>query len=151
MTLLAATAPRAPASTRLLHVDPGARTLEHTALAALPALVDRGDLVVVNDAATLPAALRLTSHDAEIRLAAHAPDGGFHAVVLGAGTWRTPTEQRGPPPRLRAGERVVSGELTATVVAVDATEPALVTLRFEQTGAAFERALYARGKVVQYS
>jgi S-adenosylmethionine:tRNA ribosyltransferase-isomerase len=132
-------------------VDPAARTLEHTALVALPALVARGDLVIVNDAATLPASLRLTSHDAEMRLAAHAPDGAFHAVVLGAGTWRTPTERRGPAPRLRPGERVTSGELTATVVAVDATEPALVTLRFEQTGAAFERALYARGEVVQYS
>ncbi|HSU42214.1 MAG TPA: S-adenosylmethionine:tRNA ribosyltransferase-isomerase, partial [Polyangiaceae bacterium] len=75
----------------------------------------------------------------------------FHAVVLGAGTWRTPTEERGRAPQLRAGERVASGELTATVVAVDAAEPALVTLRFDQTGAVFERALYARGTVVQYS
>jgi S-adenosylmethionine:tRNA ribosyltransferase-isomerase len=151
MTLMPATAPRARASTRLLHVDPATGSLEHTALGALPALLDAGDLVVVNDAATLPAALRLTSHAAEVRLAAHAPDGAFHAVVLGAGTWRTPTEERGRAPRLCAGERVASGELTATVVAVDASEPALVTLRFEQTGAAFERALYARGEVVQYS
>ena len=151
MKLLPATAPRDRASTRLLHVDPRAGSVEHTALSALPALVEPGDLVIVNDAATLPAALRLTSHDAELRLAAHAPDGAFHAVVLGAGTWRTPTEERGRAPSLRAGERVASGELTGTVVAVDSSEPALVTLRFDQKGAAFERALYARGEVVQYS
>ena len=151
MRLLPATAPRDRARTRLLHVDPTTGGVEHTALSALPALVEAGDLVIVNDAATLPAALRLTSHDAELRLAAHAPNGAFHAVVLGAGTWRTPTEERGRAPQLRAGERVASGELTATVVGVDAAEPALVTLRFDQTGAVFERALYARGQVVQYS
>jgi S-adenosylmethionine:tRNA ribosyltransferase-isomerase len=125
--------------------------LRHATIGALPEFLAAGDLVVMNDAATLPAALRLTSHDAELRLAAHAPDGAFYAVVLGTGTWRTPTENRGPAPRLEPGARVASGELTATILAIDAAEPALVTLRFDQVGSAFEQALYARGRVVQYS
>jgi len=106
---------------------------------------------VVNDAATLPAALRLTSHDAELRLAAHAPNGEFFAVVLGAGTWRTPTERRGPAPALRVGERVASGALTGVITHVDAEGAELVRVRFEQQGAELERALYASGVPVQYS
>ena len=137
MTLAPAVAPRAPLGVRLLHVDPVAQTLGHATIAALPELVAPGDLVVVNDAATLPAALRLTSHDAELRLAAHAPNGAFYAIVLGRGSWRVPTERRGPAPRLCAGERVASGELGATILEVDPDEPALVTLRFDQVGAAF--------------
>jgi S-adenosylmethionine:tRNA ribosyltransferase-isomerase len=151
MTFLPATLPRVPTERRLLHVDPASGALRHSTFTALPEFLATGDLVVVNDAATLPAALRLTSHDAEIRLAAHAPDRAFRALVLGAGTWRTPTERRGPPPRFGPGARIASGELTATIVEVDRDEPALVTLRFDQVGAAFERALYARGEVVQYS
>jgi S-adenosylmethionine:tRNA ribosyltransferase-isomerase len=152
MTALApAVSPRARGSERLLVVDPVAGGVRHLRIAGLPELLRPGDLVVVNDAATLPASLRLTSHDAELRLAAHAPDGGFLAVVLGAGSWRTPTEARGPAPRLAVGERLTSGSLTATVMAVDADNPELVRVRFEQTGAAFEAALYATGEVVQYS
>lgn len=151
MTLAAATAPRPRASERLLAVDPRSQVFRDVQLRDLPSLLRPGDALIVNDAATLPASLRLTSHDAELRLAAHAPDGAFRAVLLGSGTWRTPTEARGPTPRLRPGERLASGELTGTVLAIDPDDPELVTLRFDQTGVAFERALYARGRVIQYA
>jgi S-adenosylmethionine:tRNA ribosyltransferase-isomerase len=151
LTLVAATQPRPSTSQRLLCVDPSAGTLRHAQLDALPDFLCAGDLVIVNDAATLPASLRLTSHDAELRLAAHAPEGAFRAVVLGAGTWRTPTERRGPGPRFEPGARIASGELSATILEVDPDESRLVTLRFDRTGEAFEAALYARGEVVQYS
>ena len=149
--LAPAVAPRALASERLLAIDPARNAFTHGNLTELPDLLRAGDLVVVNDAATLPAALRLSSHDAELRLAAHAPGGEFFAIVLGAGTWRTPTERRGPASRLTVGERLASGALTATVTAVDPADPELLRVRFDQTGAAFERALYASGAVVQYS
>lgn len=151
MTLAPATAPRPRASARLLAVDPAAETVRDLTPSDLPSLLRAGDALILNDAATLPASLVLTSHDAELRLAAHAPGAAFIAVVLGAGSWRTPTERRGAPPRLLAGERIASGELTGAVVAVDAADPELVTVRFDQTGAAFERALYRRGRVVQYA
>lgn len=152
MTSLApAVEPRARSSERLLAIDPARNGFAHTHFTRLPELLRAGDLVVVNDAATLPAALRLTSHGAELRLAAHAPDGEFFAIVLGAGTWRTPTERRGPAPRLAVGEPLTSGTLTATVTAVDAADPELVRVRFDQTGTAFERGLYASGAVVQYA
>jgi S-adenosylmethionine:tRNA ribosyltransferase-isomerase len=149
--LVPATAPRAATAGRLLHVEPVSGAVVHTTIGQLPELLAAGDLLVVNDAATLPGSLSLTSHDAELRLAAHAPDGGFLAIVLGAGSWRTPTEQRGPPPKLRAGERFAAGALTGEIVEVDAADPALVTLRFTQAGAELQAALYRAGRVVQYS
>ncbi len=149
--LAPAVEPRVPGSERLLYVDPSRDAIAHSSVARLPELLRAGDLVVVNDAATLPASLWLTSHDAELRLAAHAPDGGFVAVLLGAGSWRIPTEQRGPPPRLRVGERLASGGLTGRVTAVDPEHRELIRVHFDQTGAAFEAALYASGEVVQYS
>lgn len=152
MTALApATEPRAPLSQRLLWIDPAAGAFAHTSIRSLPELLASGDLVVVNDAATLPASLPLTSHDAELRLAAHAPGEAFRALVLGAGSWRDPTERRGPAPRLAPGDAVASGELSGRIVEVDGRDPELVTVRFDQSGAELVAALYRRGRVVQYS
>ncbi|HWP07424.1 MAG TPA: S-adenosylmethionine:tRNA ribosyltransferase-isomerase [Polyangiaceae bacterium] len=152
MTALApATRPRAFGSERLLAVDPARGVLTHHRFAELPALLTPGDLVVVNDAATLPSALCLTSHDAELRLAAREPSGEFVAVALGAGTFRLPTEARGPAPSFTVGERVASGALMATITAVDRDEPRLLRVRFELDGAALWAALYAAGRAISYS
>jgi S-adenosylmethionine:tRNA ribosyltransferase-isomerase len=151
--LRAATAPRPFASERLLVVDVTRRALASHAFGALPSVLAPGDLVVVNDAATLPAALPLTSHAAELRLAAWAaPDEGeFWAVAFGSGSWRLPTEERGRAPLLPPGEGFACGALRGTVVAVDADDPALVRVRFELTGAELWRELYRAGHVVSYS
>jgi S-adenosylmethionine:tRNA ribosyltransferase-isomerase len=149
--LAAATRPRAFGSERLLAVDPARGELSHHPFSELPALLSPGDLAVVNDAATLPSALRLTSHDAELRLAAREPSGEFVAVALGAGTFRLPTEERGPAPRFAVGERVASGALAATITAVDRDEPRLVRLVFELDGAALWAGLYAAGRAISYS
>lgn len=151
MTLAAATAPRPRASERLLVVDPRAGSVRDLRVRELPTVLREGDALIVNDAATLPASLRLTSHDAELRLAAHAPDGAFRAVLLGRGSWRVPTEARGPAPEMRPGERFAGGALSGRVLAVDAADPELVSVRFDQQGAAFAQALYAEGRVVQYA
>ena len=105
--LAPARTPDRAGATRLLHVDARASRLEDRSLDDLPSVLAPGDLVVVNDAATLPASVALTSHDAELRLAGWEGDSSFRdvvfrCVVLGGGSWREPTERRQPPPRLRA-------------------------------------------------
>jgi S-adenosylmethionine:tRNA ribosyltransferase-isomerase len=141
---------------RLLLVDAAEATFCDRSLSALPTLLQPGDLVVVNDAATLPASLALTSHDAELRLAGFGGDAGFRdgvfrGVLLGAGSWRQPTEQRGRAPSVRVGDVLARGSLRARVVAVDPDAPELVVVRFELTGAALLTELYRAGRVIQYS
>ncbi len=70
----AARAPRAPLAERLLHIDPRARSFSDRGFSELPSLLHSGDLVVVNDAATLPASLRTTNGAVEIRLLSREPD-----------------------------------------------------------------------------
>jgi len=149
--LAAAVEPRAYGSERLLAVDPAQGALSHHAFRELPSLLLPGDLAVLNDAATLPAALRLTSHDAELRLATREPNGDFLAVVLGAGTFRMPTEARGPAPLLAVGERVTIDTLAGAIVGVDPVDSRLVRVRFELAGAALFRALYRAGHAISYA
>ena len=61
----------------------------------------RGDALVLNDAATLPASLRAGP---ELELTPDVPAGRRHlacALCLGSGDYRVPTEERGVPPRSR--------------------------------------------------
>jgi S-adenosylmethionine:tRNA ribosyltransferase-isomerase len=141
---------------RLLLVTEGDAGFRDLFVSDLPRLLAPGDLVVVNDAATLPASLPLTSHDAELRLARFEGDAGFcdvvfHGVLLGAGSWRVPTERRGRAPSVRVDDMLVAGALRARVVAVDSEAPELIAVRFELTGAELLAALYQAGRVIQYS
>jgi S-adenosylmethionine:tRNA ribosyltransferase-isomerase len=151
ISLRPAAEPRAPLAERLLHVDPGAHSFRDHSFSALPSLLRPGDLVVVNDAATLPASLRLENLDAEIRLLSHETDGTFRAVAFGAGDFRTKTEERPLPPTFATGSVLSFGALRARVVAVEANEPRLVRLRFDRDGRELYQALYEVGRVVQYS
>ena len=148
---------------RLLHVDPARGSFEDRRVADLATLLRRGDLLVLNDAATLPGSLLGFSPRGplELRLAGPPSDGGaelWPAVLFGPGSWRERTEERRPPPRLEAGERIQIEEgsgsergLSAEVAAVSAISPRLVELRFDRAGAALWRALYRLGRPVQYS
>jgi S-adenosylmethionine:tRNA ribosyltransferase-isomerase len=152
--------------TRLLAVDRDTGSVRDGAIADLPGLLRPGDLLVVNDAATLPASLRARTaddQDVELRLTGALDGDRARAVVFGAGDWRTPTERRPAPPALRPGDRLVftpgpEGHvledlhaLAATVLAVDPRTPRLLDLRFDRDGAALWSALYALGRPVQYS
>jgi S-adenosylmethionine:tRNA ribosyltransferase-isomerase len=144
---------------RLLVIDPRAprgRALLETRTPALPALLGAGDLLVVNDAATLPASLQ--GHDSdgrpvEVRLLAADPEGRprFQAVLFGAGDWRQRTEDRPPPPDLPPGTRLAFGRLSAEIVSRASLSARLVELRFDVEGAALWAALYREARPVQYS
>ena len=82
---------------RLLLVDPAAEAYEDARIADLPGLLSAGDVLVVNDAATLPASLRAVAPGGElleVRLAGQEEDGSWSAVLFGAGDWRQRTEDR---------------------------------------------------------
>jgi S-adenosylmethionine:tRNA ribosyltransferase-isomerase len=153
--MTAANAPRAaPGEERLLAVDGPSTRIVELRLTALPELLEPGDLLVVNDAATLPASLSgaVRGEPVEVRLLAERDDGAWEAVLFGAGDWRTPTEERPPPPALEPGESIaLGGGLSATVARVSTLSPRLVTLRFAAGGDALVAALYAAGRPVQYA
>ncbi len=139
---------------RMLHVDRRAGSLRDALIADLPGLLRPGDLLVVNDAATLPASLQgRTSggEPVEARLVAELEGGAFRAVLFGPGDWRTPTEHRAPPPALREGERLSFGELSAAIERVSPVSPRLVELRFEEPRDRLWPLLYRIGHPVQYS
>jgi S-adenosylmethionine:tRNA ribosyltransferase-isomerase len=143
-----------PTLERLLHLDPRTGRRHDLRVGDLPTRLSPGDLLVVNDSATLPASLRgrLAGAPVELRLAAaRAPD-EWDAVLFGAGDWHTKTEDRPAPPSARVGDRLALGpELTATVVAVSTLSPRLVTVRFDQAADVFWPALYRHGRPVQYA
>jgi S-adenosylmethionine:tRNA ribosyltransferase-isomerase len=153
---------------RLLAVDTLHGRLLDRAAVDLPSLLFPGDLLVLNDAATLPASLSGRAPSGapiEIRLAgppAH-ESAGWPAVLFGAGDWRTRTEDRPPPEVLAPGDVITLGDpaghanpasagpLTAEVVAVSSLSPRLVELRFDRAGAELLAALYRIGRPIQYA
>lgn len=143
---------------RLLVVDPRAGSFAETRTTALADLLAAGDLLVVNDAATLPASLRgqdARGRPIEIRLLSAADRDGvgprFWAALLGAGDWRQRTEDRPAPPELGPGERLRFGQLGAEIVARGALSARLVALRFDADGDALWAALYREARPVQYA
>jgi len=146
---------------RLLVVDPAAGKMADFAVGDLPSRLRAGDLLVVNDAATLPASLQAHATDGapvEVRLLGPAEEGQWAAAVLGAGNWRWRTEDRPAPPSLPVGStltfRAASEDaepLRATVVAISEVSPRLLRLAFDRQGDALWSAVYRRGRPVQYS
>jgi S-adenosylmethionine:tRNA ribosyltransferase-isomerase len=151
-----ATWPRAERlDTRLLRVDPATAALEDRRFGELAVLLRTGDLLVVNDAATLPASLlaetRLGPVEARLTGAGPTPR-EWSAVLMGPGSWRQRTEDRPPPPVLRDGDVLsFQGGLQASVARVSGLSPRLVTLSFAAEGEALWSGLYRAGRPVQYS
>jgi S-adenosylmethionine:tRNA ribosyltransferase-isomerase len=147
-----------PADARLLEIR-ATGTLHHHPRSALPALLRRGDLLVANDAATLPASLHGVHQPSgaaiEVRLAGRptlAVDAvrDFSAVVFGAGDHRTRTEDRPPPPPLQPDDVLELGPLKARVRWL-LGHPRLAVLRFDGTPDAIWAGLARHGKPVQYA
>jgi S-adenosylmethionine:tRNA ribosyltransferase-isomerase len=149
--------PRA-ASAKLLVVDAQGQ-ITHASRAALVEFLRPGDLVIANDAATLPASLRgfhvPTGRPIEVRLAGRrslTPDDvhRFWAVVFGAGDYRMRTEDRPAPPRFLPGDRLALGPLWATIERV-LDHPRLVALHFDGKADSIWAGLARHGSPIQYS
>jgi S-adenosylmethionine:tRNA ribosyltransferase-isomerase len=120
--------------------------------AALPELLRAGDLVVVNDAATLPGSLHgVTAHgdSIELRLAGPIDGSRLSGVLFGAGDHRTRTEHRPAPPAVAVGDSLVFGSLVVEVVRVAGRRVEVVARG--STGDHLWQALYAQGAPVQYA
>jgi S-adenosylmethionine:tRNA ribosyltransferase-isomerase len=147
-----------PDDARLLVVDAAGRMSEH-ARTRLPELLDAGDLVVANDAATLPASLAgvhiASGATIELRLAgraslALADAQVFQAVAFGAGDFHTRTEDRPPPPAIAPGDRLALGPLQAEVLR-RLDHPRLLEIRFAGDADAVHAGIARHGRPVQYA
>lgn len=154
----AARSPRSDKSkVKLLVVEGG--ELQDSSIESLPDHLRPGDLLVVNDAATLPASLqgRLRGRDGgdrqlEVRLAAQLGPRVWRAVTFGDGDWRTPTEVRPSPPRLRQGEEIIFAEnFRARVLRENELSDRLLDLEFDLADEELWRGIYRHGQPVQYS
>jgi S-adenosylmethionine:tRNA ribosyltransferase-isomerase len=136
----------------LVVIDPAGRRPPRLArFAELPRLLRAGDLVVVNDAATLPGSLPGVAADGspfELRLSGPVEAGRLSGVAFGPGDHRTRTEDRAPPPRLAPGDRVTVAGMPATVVGAAGRR---IELAVHASGDALWQNLYAAGAPVQYA
>lgn len=148
-----------PDDARLLVVDADGG-VSHRARAELASVLRAGDLVVANDAATIPASLRgvheRTGSEIEVRLAARravdARDPSrFRVVLFGAGDYHTRTEDRPLPPRVEIGDRLTlaGGTLLATITSRDHAR--LVDVRFDGSAAHVWEAIARHGRPIQYA
>jgi S-adenosylmethionine:tRNA ribosyltransferase-isomerase len=147
---------------RLLALDTAHGRWTDGSIGDLPRHLQRGDLLVLNDAATLPASLPARTAAGEVielRLATQ-EGADFWAVAFGAGGWRQRTEDREAPPAIAAGSTVFVGrseagsaadDLRAEVRAVSPLSPRLLRLRFAAGADELWPALYRHGRPVQYS
>jgi S-adenosylmethionine:tRNA ribosyltransferase-isomerase len=150
----AAAARSNPLDERLLVVRPARDSFADARVRDLPGLLRKGDLVVVNDARTIPASLAGTGPGGaalEARLAGQSGARAFRAVLFGAGDWRTKTEDRPPPPLVRAGDPLRLVGLPARVVRVLGPSPRLIEVEFDIDVGAMWRGIHARGAYVQYA
>ncbi len=150
----AARAPRTDKTkVRLLVVNEN--ELTDSLMESLPQHLRTGDLLVVNDAATLPASLHghdENNHPLELRLTTQLEQDVWQAVALGAGDWHIPTEDRPAPPPLREGAEIfIAPDFRARVRNENPLSDRLLQLQFNLTGEALWRSLYQYGKPVQYS
>jgi S-adenosylmethionine:tRNA ribosyltransferase-isomerase len=147
-----------PRQAKLLTVDKWGH-LRHWPRSRLVDLFHPGDLVIANDAATLPASLSglhlRSGRVIEVRLAGRRSldaNGIRHsmAVVFGTGDFRIRTEDRTQPPELKAGDRLALGPLRATVEEV-LGHPRLVQLVFDGSPNEIWEGLAKHGRPIQYS
>jgi S-adenosylmethionine:tRNA ribosyltransferase-isomerase len=151
----AASRPRRAEEVRILTVDAASGAMKVTPSAQVASLFEPGDLVIVNDAATLPAsyAARTERGEAiELRLAGQADREGrrWTVAVLGDGDYRTKTEERPAPPALAVGERLLVSNLVFVVEAIRSERLIEVEV---QGGSLAEiwAGLYVAGRPVQYA
>jgi S-adenosylmethionine:tRNA ribosyltransferase-isomerase len=139
----------------MLLVDAERAVVGDDLVAHLPRHLRPGDLLVLNDAATLPASLRVAAEgapDLELRLAVRLDDRSYRGVLFGPGDFRMRTEDRPPPPaRLPGGSLWLRDAPHVRLAARPHEHPRLLDLRFDLAGPAAIAAIYAHGTPIQYA
>lgn len=146
-----------PANARLLAIDPVGE-ISVLARRDWTNLLRPGDIVIANDAGTVPASLMgrhaPTGAKIEIRLAGRASlaadDVTFQAVAFGEGDYHIRTEDRALPPLFTVGDKLSLGPLTARVEAI-LGHPRLITISFEADVDAVWAGIARHGHPVQYA
>ena len=156
--IAATSAVQRPADAKLLVVD-AQRNIIHVPRSAFVEFLRPNDLVIANDAATLPASLtgvhEATGQQIEVRLAGR-PSldpmdvSRFNAVVFGEGDFHTRTEDRRLPPPLTPGDSLLLGPLHATVAEL-LGHPRLVSLLFHGIADEVWAGIASHGKPIQYA
>ena len=136
--------------------ESGERHLEE-----LAAVLGPKDLVIVNDAATLPAAFAARDadgHDFELRLATQLSARRWTCIAMGSGSHRVDTNRRPAPPKRRVGEELrlhaldgSSGSLAARIASVLDEESRLIEVDFELSGTALLERFFELGTMIQYA
>lgn len=158
--MIAASVPvQRQSNAKLLVADRRGR-VEHWPRAEFVRLFQPGDLVIANDAATLPASLSgqhlRTGRRIEARLAGReslAVDQvkRFSAVLFGLGDFRMRTEDRPLPPAVQPGDRLALGPLRAMVARLLLNHPRFVELEFYGSPREIWEGLAQHGRPIQYS
>ena len=156
--MIAATSRTSEGARLLVVSDQGA--MQSTARAQLADFFQAGDVLVANDAATLPASLLgthpRTGSAIEVRLAArpslHAHDiHRFEAIVLGEGDHHQRTEDRAEPPALHVGDEIhFAPSLQARVTRL-LGHARHVELDFDAEPDAFWSLIVMCGRPIQYA
>jgi S-adenosylmethionine:tRNA ribosyltransferase-isomerase len=157
--MIAASQPiQRPASARLMVLDSSGRISDQLR-SDLVSFLYPADLVIANDAATLPASLAgthlATGRTVEIRLAGRrslAADDvhRFAAIVFGSGDFHTRTEDRPHPPHLSPGDQLQLGPLNATIDRL-LGHPRLIAVRFDGFADEIWAGIAHHGHPIQYS
>lgn len=156
--LAANSAVQRPMDAKLLVVD-SQRNLIHVPRTSFVEFLRPNDLVIANDAATLPASLsgihEQTGKTVEVRLAGRRSLNpmdvkSFSAIIFGEGDYHLRTEDRPQPPAFQPGDTLVLGPLRATVEML-LGHPRLVSLLFDGTPDQIWAGLASHGKPIQYS
>jgi S-adenosylmethionine:tRNA ribosyltransferase-isomerase len=157
--MIPATTPvQRPTDAKLLFVD-ASGSIAHYRRSQFPELLQAGDVLIANNAATLPASLsgthERTGRPIEVRLAGQQslfPGCAmeFTAMIFGEGDFHTATEYRANPPELHPGDHLQLGSLRATVNAL-LIHPRLASIRLIGSMSEIWQGLARSGRAIQYA
>ncbi|MEW6737981.1 MAG: S-adenosylmethionine:tRNA ribosyltransferase-isomerase [Acidobacteriota bacterium] len=158
----AVTSQRRYEGARLLSIDVERSVVQHLMVGDLPDHFRAGDILVVNDAATLPSSLsgyhKRSEQAIELRLAMPLTSdrkdiSRWRAVLFGEGNWRIPTEKRHLPPEVLAGDFLdFAGGLKAKIISVHQDiSRRFIDVEFVERGSNLWRKFYRVARPIQYS
>ena len=132
----------------------GHGNISHAERSEFVSFLHPDDLVVANDAATIPASLfgrhEPTGRAVEVRLAGRDDVNRFSVVVFGEGDFRMRTEDRPAPPLIAVGDQLELGPLRATVTRV-LHHPRFLSILFSGSPDEIWEGLARHGRPIQYS